>query len=72
MNKLSGLAAAATVFSIAIVAGIFQPVAGQGVPPSTLASEPSAALNQHQADASFTNYKFRNGETLPELRIHRR
>ncbi len=34
---------------------------------------PQASLrrsNQHQDDASFANYKFRDGETLQELRIH--
>jgi homoserine O-acetyltransferase len=59
-----------TVFAAMLLAGIYQPVAGQGVAPSTQASESSPALNQHQAEASIANYNFRDGETLPELRIH--
>ena len=30
----------------------------------------SATLNQHPADAAYTQYKLRDGETLPELRLH--
>jgi homoserine O-acetyltransferase len=43
---------------------------GQGGQSSGLASDQSAALNQHQEDASFANYKFHDGEILPQLRIH--
>lgn len=27
-------------------------------------------VNQRQSDVTFSNYKFRDGETLPQLRIH--
>ena len=33
-------------------------------------SDQSAAINPRQADTSFTNYKFRDGETLPQVRLH--
>jgi homoserine O-acetyltransferase/O-succinyltransferase len=33
-------------------------------------SDQSAAINPRQADTSFPNYKFRDGETLPQLRLH--
>jgi len=43
--------------------------AGSGV--STRAqSDPSSAATPHQADATFANYRFRDGETLPQLRLH--
>jgi homoserine O-acetyltransferase len=43
--------------------------AGSGV--STGAqSDPSSAATPHQADATFANYRFRDGETLPQLRLH--
>lgn len=59
-----------TAFAAATFGGLLQSAMGQGVQPSAIASESSPALHQHQADASFRNYKFRDGETLPELRIH--
>lgn len=33
-------------------------------------SPPAIRLEQTQSDAVFPNYKFRDGETLPEVRIH--
>jgi hypothetical protein len=33
-------------------------------------SDPSSAAMPHQPDATFANCRFRNGETLPQLRLH--
>jgi homoserine O-acetyltransferase/O-succinyltransferase len=46
-----------------------QPAFGQKEAISKPASSPMLA-EQRQSDALFANYKFRNGETLPALRIH--
>ncbi|HEY3618495.1 MAG TPA: hypothetical protein VGK96_16905, partial [Candidatus Sulfotelmatobacter sp.] len=52
------------------LSGIVQPAIGQSSQPSSSALDQSAVLNQRQDDVSFADYKFRDGETLPELRIH--
>jgi homoserine O-acetyltransferase len=46
-----------------------QPTFGQERTSSKSAS-PVMNLEQHQSDAVFANYKFRDGETLPSLRLH--
>jgi homoserine O-acetyltransferase len=43
--------------------------AGSGVSTRSQ-SDPSSATTPHQADATFANYRFRDGETLPRLRLH--
>jgi len=54
----------AAASSIAQAAG-----AGSGV--STGAqSDPSSVATPHQADATFADYRFRDGETLPQVRLH--
>ncbi len=55
------------VLATLIVSGVSQRAIGQNGPPSVLAS---VTLNQNQDTASFPNYKFRDGETLPDVRIH--
>ena len=52
------------------LSGIVQPAIGQSSQPSSSALDQSEVLNQRQDDVSFADYKFRDGETLPELRIH--
>jgi homoserine O-acetyltransferase len=47
-----------------------QQAAGQNSHFSDPATDQSASLTEQQKDASFTNYKLRDGETLPQLRIH--
>ncbi len=53
-----------------MLSALVQPAVGQSSPPSISASAPSPALEQRQADSSFAQYKLRDGETLPDLRIH--
>ena len=43
---------------------------GQSSQSAGSAQDDSVLLNQHQGDALFTNYKFRDGEALQELRLH--
>ena len=43
--------------------------AGSGVSTRSQ-SDPSSATTPGQADATFANYRFRDGETLPRLRLH--
>jgi homoserine O-acetyltransferase/O-succinyltransferase len=47
-----------------------QPALAQNDQVSASASAPNAASAKYEGNASFTNYKFRNGETLSNLRIH--
>jgi homoserine O-acetyltransferase/O-succinyltransferase len=42
------------------------PTATQNIPPSIQSTE----IDARQDDAIFANYRFRNGETLDQLRIH--
>lgn len=58
------------ILATLIVFGILQQASGQNNSPSDLASGESATLSQHEDSVSFPNYKFRSGETLPEVRIH--
>jgi homoserine O-acetyltransferase len=55
----------------AVAAGSVAQAADAGSGVSTAAqSDPSSAATPHQADATFANYRFRDGETLPQLRLH--
>jgi homoserine O-acetyltransferase/O-succinyltransferase len=55
----------------AVTAGSVAQAADAGSGVSTGAqSDPSCAATPHQADATFANYRFRDGETLPQLRLH--
>jgi homoserine O-acetyltransferase len=47
-----------------------QPALAQSGQLSASTSAPATASAKYEGNASFTNYKFRNGETLPSLRIH--
>jgi homoserine O-acetyltransferase len=58
------------VLAAITLAALLQPAFGQGRPPSSPAPNPAVALERHDTDASFTQYKLRNGEALPDLRIH--
>jgi len=52
----------------AVTAGSVAQAADAGSGVSTGAqSDPSSAATPHQADATFANYTFRDGETLPQL-----
>jgi len=63
-RQIAFATAVVTAWSVAQAAD-----AGSGV--STGAqSDPSSAATPHQADATFANYRFRDGETLPRLRLH--
>src|ERR1700674_1083321 len=63
-RQIAFATAVVTAWSVTQAAG-----AGSGV--STGAkSDPSSAATPHQADATFANYRFRDGETLPQLRLH--
>jgi homoserine O-acetyltransferase/O-succinyltransferase len=57
-------------FTAMVVSGVMQQAAGQSSQVSVSDAGQSAVLNQRQNDVSFTNYKFRDGETLPQLRLH--
>ena len=64
MNKAWTLIATAAI----AVCGIAHQAIGQsGQAPTTAIA---ATANQHQSDVAFSNYKFRDGETLQQLRIH--
>jgi len=52
------------------LSALVQPALGQSNPPTSSASNPSTALERRDADVSFAQYKLRDGETLPDLRIH--
>ena len=56
--------AAMVVFSIA------QRAVGQSGQISSTATGRAGAVSQRQNDITFSNYKFRDGETLTQLRIH--
>jgi homoserine O-acetyltransferase/O-succinyltransferase len=56
--------AAMVVFSIA------QQAVGQSGQISSTATGRAGAVSQRQNDITFSNYKFRDGETLTQLRIH--
>ncbi len=56
------------VLTAVTLASIAQLAIGQNSQLST--PGPSPAANLHQNDVSFANYKFRDGEMLPQLRIH--
>jgi len=58
------------VLATLILSGVSQQAIGQNGSPSGPGSEGSGTLNQHQDTASFPDYKFHNGETLPDVRIH--
>lgn len=48
-----------------------QPLAASNVGSRTLpAGPPTTVINPRQADATFADYTFRDGETLPSLRLH--
>jgi homoserine O-acetyltransferase len=49
---------------------IVQQAAAQSGQISGSATDYSAVSNQPQNDVSFADYKFRDGTTLPQLRIH--
>jgi homoserine O-acetyltransferase len=52
----------------AVTAGSVAQAADAGSGVSTGAqSDPLSAATPHQADATFANYRFRDGETLPQL-----
>jgi homoserine O-acetyltransferase len=54
------------VLTVVTLIGITQQAIGQ----NNQLSAASPALNLQQNDVLFANYKFRDGETLPQLRIH--
>ncbi len=58
------------VLSSLTLSALVQPALGQSSAPSGFAADHATALNQHQADTSFAQYKFTDGQTLPDLRIH--
>jgi homoserine O-acetyltransferase len=57
-------------FTAMAVFGVMQQAACQTSQTSGSATAGPTVLNQHQGDVSFSNYKFRDGEILPRLRIH--
>ncbi|HEX4230333.1 MAG TPA: alpha/beta fold hydrolase [Bryobacteraceae bacterium] len=65
-RRIRMLAALTTIAATCIM----QQAAGQRSQVSGSATNQSAVPNQRQNDVSFTDYKFRDGETLPQLRIH--
>lgn len=70
-RKLSGALAVALCFSVLSCSSSRQasnPPANTPAPPAQTGQP--AAINPRPGDATFTNYTFRDGETLPELRIH--
>jgi homoserine O-acetyltransferase len=70
MNRLSvnrrGMMLALTTLSGAVAAPI--PSSAQTAPAPTVADHSDIAL--HQQDVWYDSYKFRNGQTLPKLRLH--
>ena len=64
LRQIAFAAVLATAWSVARVAD-----AGSGVPTGAQ-SDPTSAVTPRQADATFANYRFRNGETLAQLRLH--
>ena len=63
-RQIAFATAVATAWSVAQAAD-----AGSGV--STAGqSDPLSAARPHQADATFADYRFRDGEVLPQLRRH--
>ncbi|BBX42506.1 alpha/beta fold hydrolase [Mycobacterium simiae] len=70
-RKLSGLLAVAVCFSVLSCSSSRQasnPHSDTPAPPAQTGQP--AVINPRPGDAIFTNYTFRDGETLPELRIH--
>jgi homoserine O-acetyltransferase/O-succinyltransferase len=64
LRKTAFAAAVVTAWPVAQAAD-----AGSGVATGAQ-SDPSNAVAPHQADATFASYRFRDGETLPQLRLH--
>ncbi len=76
-DKATGGAAAMTVlrkivFAAAAVMAwsVARPVDAASDLPTAAQSASSSAAAPQQADATFANYRFHDGETLPQLRLH--
>lgn len=78
MNFRRTRAAASVLFGLLLCGPTFQDTASAqpGIPSAASAGEATAPWDQRanptavEADAWFDNYRFRDGETLPRLRIH--
>jgi homoserine O-acetyltransferase/O-succinyltransferase len=58
------------VVSAMTLLGLAPLAIGQGNQTAGATSGPVATPGPHQDNPSFANYKFRDGETLPEFRLH--
>lgn len=57
-------------FILPVLIGIALSILLSGSGVSQTAAPMTELAGPHESDASFANYKFRDGETIPQLRIH--
>jgi homoserine O-acetyltransferase len=61
---------ALVAIAVIVVCGIAQQAIGQNGQVPIRGTGQASVDGQRQSDVIFSNYKFRDGETLPQLRIH--